>query len=414
MPSSYAQYTANGATTQFAVPFSFISRSHVTVKVDGVSNAFTWINNSLVQTSGTPANGAVVEVRRTTPNTTAVVDFTDASTLTETDLDNAVTQFLYLSQEAEDDVQSALIVASDGTYDAGSRRIKNVANPVNAQDAMTKNYMEATYLPSITAAQNAAASSASAAATSATNAASSASAASTSATSAASSASAAATSATNAASSASAASTSATNAATSATAAASSATAAATSAANIMGGVTGTSTTSLSVGLGSKTFTTQTSKAFVVGMSVNVARTSDPANQLMVGTVTAYDPSTGSMTVSVTSSVGSGTYTDWTVSLGGAPAAGGLSDGGRKVASFTASSNVRYQVAWGSTGTVTLPASPAQGDVVELALLASTSAYTTSINPNGKKINGATATLQLGYIVATLKITYDATLGDWT
>jgi hypothetical protein len=38
---------------------------------------------------------------------------------------------------------NALQLASDGTFDA-SKRIKNVANPINAQDAATKNYVDLT------------------------------------------------------------------------------------------------------------------------------------------------------------------------------------------------------------------------------------------------------------------------------
>ncbi len=97
-----------------------------------------------------------------------------------------------------------------------------------------------------------------------------------------------------------------------------------------------------------------------------------------------------------------------------APAASTLAliNGGRKTASFTADSNTRYQVAWASSGVITLPASPSQGDVVNPAIFYST--FATSINPNGKKINGSTGVLTLGVINESLFLTYDATLGDWT
>jgi len=88
-----------------------------------------------------------------------------------------------------------------------------------------------------------------------------------------------------------------------------------------------------------------------------------------------------------------------------------LTDGGRKTASFNASASTRYQVAWAADGTVTLPASPTQGDVIGLAVFAS--AYNTTINPNGKKINGSTSNLVMGAINETFTLTYDATLGDW-
>jgi len=125
---------------------------------------------------------------------------------------------------------------------AGSNKITGLADPTNAQDAATKNFVETGVTSQVVAATaqataaatsaTAAATSATAAATSATNAATSETNAATSATNAATSETNAATSATNAATSESNASTSETNAAASATAAATSATNAATSETN--------------------------------------------------------------------------------------------------------------------------------------------------------------------------------------
>lgn len=119
--------------------------------------------------------------------------------------------------------------------------------------------------------------------------------------------------------------TSAANAATSETNAASSASAAATSASNAAAsaqaavnapGTSATSTTSLTIGAGSQTLAIQTGKSIVVGMSVKVASTATPTNW-MFGDVTAYNSGTGSLTVNVTATNGSGTASAWTVSLAG-------------------------------------------------------------------------------------------------
>ena len=79
---------------------------------------------------------------------------------------------------------------------------------------------------------------------------------------------------------------------------------------------TATSTTSLTIGNGTKTFTIQTGKGFVVGQSVVIASQANPLNQ-MVGVITAHDSVTGAMTVVVQSDMygGSGTYSDWSVAL---------------------------------------------------------------------------------------------------
>lgn len=113
--------------------------------------------------------------------------------------------------------------------DAGGYTVTNLATPVNASDAVRKDFADAQVAAAATSAASAA-TSASSAATSATSAANSVASIAAYATSAANSASAAATSATSAATSASSAATSATSSAASATSSANSATAAATSA----------------------------------------------------------------------------------------------------------------------------------------------------------------------------------------
>jgi hypothetical protein len=159
----------------------------------------------------------------------------------------------------------------------------------------------------------AAAASASAASSSATAAATSASAASTSAGTAISAAAAANTSASDA-------STSATNAANSATSAAASAAIAATSASNLASAWRATSTSSLAIGTGSKTFTTQAGKLFEVGSFVTIALVGTPTS-FMFGQVTAYSGT--SLTVSVDLASGTGTFADWTITVSGARGANG-------------------------------------------------------------------------------------------
>lgn len=79
-------------------------------------------------------------------------------------------------------------------------------------------------------------------------------------------------------------------------------------------GSNGTSTTSLAVGTGSKSLTTQTGKAWVVGQSVSLASAAGPTNR-MTGIITAYNSGTGAMDVLVSTTSGSGTYADWVIAL---------------------------------------------------------------------------------------------------
>jgi hypothetical protein len=102
-----------------------------------------------------------------------------------------------------------------------------------------------------------------------------------------------------------------------ATAAASSAVDAAASASSALNapGTNATSTTSVAIGSGSKSFTIQTGKAYVIGQTLNIASAADPAN-FMAGQVTAYTSGSGALVVNVTQTGGSGTKTDWVVSMG--------------------------------------------------------------------------------------------------
>lgn len=73
-----------------------------------------------------------------------------------------------------------------------------------------------------------------------------------------------------------------------------------------------TSTTSLAVGTGVKVAGIQTGKAWVPGQWALIIRTSS-SSVWMAGQVTAYDSGSGSFSVDVGYSSGSGTFSDWTI-----------------------------------------------------------------------------------------------------
>lgn len=79
-------------------------------------------------------------------------------------------------------------------------------------------------------------------------------------------------------------------------------------------GTQGTSTTSLTIGTGSRSLTTQTGKAWVLGQWVIIANSAAAANW-MLGYITAYNSGTGAMTVEVASTGGSGTAATWNIAL---------------------------------------------------------------------------------------------------
>ena len=152
----FAQFTAtgNGSTKQFAIPFPYVKKDHIVVALNNVTvTGFTFINDTTIEfdtissatatqeTSGAPKTGVGIEITRDTPLTNALVDFVDGSTLTAGDLDTAVLQLLYGIQEAKDEAALGIQNTPQG-QDAQSKPIINVADPTNAQDAVTKAFLE--------------------------------------------------------------------------------------------------------------------------------------------------------------------------------------------------------------------------------------------------------------------------------
>ena len=134
-------YTADGNTSTFAITFSFIDSTHVKVFLDGVSTTAFTISGSNVVMNSNPANSTVVLIKRETPTDARLVDFQDGSVLTESDLDKSADQNFFIAQEINDESQSAMKLATDDTFDALNKRIKNVADPVNNNDAVNKGFI---------------------------------------------------------------------------------------------------------------------------------------------------------------------------------------------------------------------------------------------------------------------------------
>ena len=81
------------------------------------------------------------------------------------------------------------------------------------------------------------------------------------------------------------------------------------------------STTSLTIGNGSKSLTVGTGLSYSATQDVTIAFDTAPTFYHMHGTVTSYDSGTGALVVDVQNHTGSGTFSAWTVNVGGlAPA----------------------------------------------------------------------------------------------
>lgn len=182
---SYAKvtYTGNGATTDYNFSFPYLDASHVHVYLDGVETTDFILNTSTqVRLDVAAGDGVKVTIVRETPITSQQVDWTNGSTLVDSDLDAADLQVLYATQEQSDKTDDALSLDLTGvSWDALNKKIDNVATPTASDHAATKGYVDDAITTSeadITAAVAAASASASAADASADSAAASAAAAS--------------------------------------------------------------------------------------------------------------------------------------------------------------------------------------------------------------------------------------------
>ena len=144
-------YTGNASTTSYSITFPYIEQAHVIVTLDGVTKTLTtdysFSNASTIAFVTAPASAAIIKFTRSTSRTSRLVDYQDGSTITEAILDQDGNQSFYLAQEAIDITEGTLnLSASTDQWDAISKKITNVADPTLAQDAVSKNYLESTWL----------------------------------------------------------------------------------------------------------------------------------------------------------------------------------------------------------------------------------------------------------------------------
>jgi hypothetical protein len=151
MANSFVRYTGNGATTAYAIPFSYRSVDDLSATVNGVVvTAYTLDGAGTTLTFDTaPAASSAIEIRRTTSQATKLVDYVSGSVLTENDLDTDSDQAFFMAQEAID--KAGDVISLDGAdfqWDVQNKRLKNVAAPVADTDAVNKAFIT-TNLPNI-------------------------------------------------------------------------------------------------------------------------------------------------------------------------------------------------------------------------------------------------------------------------
>jgi hypothetical protein len=142
MASTSTTYSGDAVTRDFAIGFSYTSRSFVKAYVGGViTTAFTFLNATTLRfTVAPPAGTNNVEIRRVT-STTPLVDFVGAATITDTDLDLSTLQMLHVLEENQNNSLVGM-QQSGGHWDATSDRLVNLATPLAPTDGTNKAYVD--------------------------------------------------------------------------------------------------------------------------------------------------------------------------------------------------------------------------------------------------------------------------------
>lgn len=137
-------YTADGSQTNFSVPFDYLRPAfvHVAINDAEVSEGFT-ISNRMIMFDSAPAKDSIVHIYRNTP-TTRLVSWADASILKAKDMTISEVQQLHILEEASDWSKTNSIVLDEesGVWQGRKFRVSNIADPKDALDAVTKNYID--------------------------------------------------------------------------------------------------------------------------------------------------------------------------------------------------------------------------------------------------------------------------------
>lgn len=147
MASTIIIYEGDGTRTDFTVPFDYLKKSFVTVRLglgttltggdyDDTGSDYYFLDKTTIRLKVAPASGEPLTIRRYTSATERVVTFKDASILKATDLDTSQVQAFHIAEEGRDILEDSLSVNREGNWDAKGNRIVNVGDAVSDGDAV--------------------------------------------------------------------------------------------------------------------------------------------------------------------------------------------------------------------------------------------------------------------------------------
>lgn len=149
--STITNFPLNGADREFNITFDYLARRFVKVSIVGEGTRrelvlgvdYRFVTKTRVRTTipiGSPWER--IEIKRETSATDRVVNFSDGSILRAKDLNSSQIQAIHIAEESRDISTLSLPEDDFGNLDAKGRPIKNLGEPEEATDAVTKGYTD--------------------------------------------------------------------------------------------------------------------------------------------------------------------------------------------------------------------------------------------------------------------------------
>lgn len=141
-------FVGDGTTNKFYFGFDYINKQFVKVQIGNEGQSLTYpsdytVDDRSVVLKDTPAVGVAIRVYRET-SSDRIVEWADGAFIKASQMTLENLQQLHLIEEAQDyPILNSLSKYPDGVhFNALDSRVVNVSDPQDAQDVVTKNYME--------------------------------------------------------------------------------------------------------------------------------------------------------------------------------------------------------------------------------------------------------------------------------
>tara|TARA_B100000003_G_scaffold94792_2_gene85037 strand:- start:572 stop:4714 length:4143 start_codon:yes stop_codon:yes gene_type:complete len=149
MATTESFHNGDNNTVNFNIQFEYLEESDVKVSVGGVlktQDTDYTIDTTVITFATAPPTGVGnVRIFRDTDINSLRNEFFAGSAIRAQDLNDDFLQTLYTVQEIEDQFVTQTNGSFNTNVDLNSNRITDMADPVNAQDAVTKQYLEDNY-----------------------------------------------------------------------------------------------------------------------------------------------------------------------------------------------------------------------------------------------------------------------------